>query len=95
MQDFKDVFPEEVSGLPLKIDFDFTIDLVPGEVPVSKSPYRMSTLELVELKMQLQELMDKNYIRPSVSPWGELMLFVKKKDVNLRLCIITGNKKKW
>jgi hypothetical protein len=56
-------------------------------VPESRVPYRMSTLDLVELKLQLKEMMDKGYIRPSVSPWGALVLFVKKKDGTLQLCI--------
>ena len=81
------MFLDNMSGLPLRRDIDFTIDLVPGETPISKAPYRMSTPELVELKMQLHELMDKRYTRPSVSPWGALVLFVKKKDGTLRLCI--------
>ena len=80
-------FPDEVPRLPPKRDIDFTIDLVPGATPVSKTPYGMSTLELIELKMQLQELLEKKYIRPSVSPWGAPVLFVKKKDGTLRLCI--------
>ena len=58
-----------------------------GEVLTSKAPYRMSTPELVELKLQLKEMLDKGYIIPSVSPWGEPVLFVKKKDGTLRLCI--------
>ena len=66
---------------------DFTIELVPGVVPNSKAPYRMNILELNELKLQLQELIDKNYIRPSVSPWGAPVLFVKNKDSTLCLCI--------
>src|ERR1700722_10640859 len=61
--------------------------MVPGVAPTSKTSYRMSTLELVELKLQLKEMMDKGYIRPSVSPWGARVLFVKKKDGTLRLCI--------
>jgi hypothetical protein len=65
--EFKDVFLEEVPGLPPKRDLDFSIDLVPGAVPTSKVPYRMSTPELVELKVQLKEMLDKGYIRPSVS----------------------------
>jgi hypothetical protein len=85
--EFKDVFPEEVPGLPPKRDLDFSIDLMPGVVPTSKVPYRMSTPELVELKVQLKEMLDKGYIRPSVSPWGAPTLFVKKKDGTLRLCI--------
>jgi hypothetical protein len=68
--EFKDVFPEEVPRLPPKRDLDFSIDLVPGVVPTSKVPYKMSTPELVELKVKLKEMMDKGYIRPSVSPWG-------------------------
>ena len=69
MQEFIDVFPDEIPGLPPKRDIDFTIELVPGAAPVSKTPYRMSTLKMLELKMQLQELLEK-YIRPSVSLWG-------------------------
>eukprot|EP00253_Pinus_taeda_P012199 PITA_12199 len=87
VQEFVDVFPEEVPGLPPKRDIDFTIELTPGAAPVSRAPYRMSVPELTELKMQLQALLDKNYIRPSVSPWGAPVLFVKKKDGTLRMCI--------
>ena len=68
LQEFKDVFLDEILGLPPKRDIDFTIELVPGAAPVSKAPYRMSTPEMLELKMQLQELLEKNYIRASVSP---------------------------
>eukprot|EP00253_Pinus_taeda_P012702 PITA_12702 len=87
VQEFVDVFPEEVPGLPPKRDIDFTIELIPGAAPVSRAPYRMSVPELTELKMKLQELLDKQYIRPSVSPWGAPVLFVKKKDGTLRMCI--------
>ena len=87
LQEFRDVFPDEISGLPPKRDIDFTIELVPGVAPVSKAPYRMSTPEMLELKMQLQDLLEKKYIRSSVSPWGAPVLFVKKKDGTLRLCI--------
>eukprot|EP00253_Pinus_taeda_P018243 PITA_18243 len=87
IQEFTDVFPEEIPGLPPKRNIDFTIELVPGAAPVSRAPYRMSVPELTELKMQLQELLDKNYIRPSVSPWGAPVLFVKKKDGTFRMCI--------
>ena len=73
--------------MPPRRDIDFSIDLVPGSVPISKAPYRLNILELQELKAQLQELIDKKYIRPSVSPWGAPVLFVKKKDGTLRLCI--------
>ena len=87
LQEFRDVFSDEIPGLPPKRDIDFTIDLVPRAAPVSKTPYRMSTPELLELKMQLQELFEKKYISSSESPWGAPVLFVKKKDGALRLCI--------
>eukprot|EP00253_Pinus_taeda_P022348 PITA_22348 len=87
IQEFTDVFLEEIPGLPPRRNIDFTIELIPGAAPVSRAPYRMSTPELTELKMQLQELLDKEYIRPSVSPWGAPVLFVKKKDGTLRMCI--------
>jgi len=87
INEYMDVFPDEIPGLPPKRDIDITIDLVPGSVPISKAPYRLNILELKELKAQLQELIDKKYIRPSVCPWGAPVLFVKKKDGTLRLCI--------
>ena len=68
LNEFTDVFPEEIPGLPPRRELDFTIELVPGFVPSSKDLYRMNILELNELKSQLKELIDKNYIRPSVSP---------------------------
>ena len=78
---------KEVPGLPPKRDIDFSINLMPGATPVSKTPYRMSTPALKEVQMQLEELMKKGYICPSVSPWGAPVLFVKKKDGTLRLFI--------
>ena len=78
--EFEDVFPEELPGLPPNREVDFVIDLEPGTTPISKAPYRMAPAELKKLKVQLQELMDKGFIRPSVSPWGAPVLFVKKKD---------------
>ena len=87
LKKFRDVFPDEILGLPPKRDIDFTIELVPGATLVSKTPYRMSAQEMLEPKMQLQELLEKKYIRLSVSPWGAPVLFVKKKDGTLRLCI--------
>jgi hypothetical protein len=86
LKEFEDVF-QEVLGLPPKRDIDFSVNLMPGAAPVSKAPYRMSTVELKELQLQLEELMKKGYICPSVSPWGAPILFVKKKDGTLRLCI--------
>jgi hypothetical protein len=87
LREYRDVFLEEVSGLPPRRDIDFSIELAPGAVSVSRTPYKMSTPELVELKLQLREIMDKGYIRPNVSPWGAPVLFVKKKEDTLRLCI--------
>jgi predicted aspartyl protease len=86
LRDFEDVF-REVPRFPPKRDIDFSIDLVLGDSPVSKTPYKMGTPELKELQMQLEELLKKGYIHPSVSPWGAPVLFVKKKDGTLRMCI--------
>ena len=87
VKEFSDVFPEELPGLPPKRDVEFCIDLEPGTHPISKTPYRMAPVELQELKTQLQELLDAGFIRPSSSPWGAPVLFVRKKDGSLRLCI--------
>ena len=85
--EFPDVFPEEIPGLPPIREIDFTIELLPGTAPISIAPYRMTPAELGELKTQLQELLDKGFVRPSVSPWGAPVLFVKKKDGSMRMCI--------
>ncbi|KAL0537248.1 hypothetical protein IC582_026223 [Cucumis melo] len=87
VRDYPDVFPEELPGLPPHREVEFAIELEPGTVPISRAPYRMAPTELKELKVQLQELLDKGFIRPSVSPWGAPVLFVKKKDGSMRLCI--------
>jgi hypothetical protein len=87
LSEFKDVFPKELPGLPPERELDFTIELKPGADPISKTPYRMTAPELCELQMQLKELLDLGLIRPSVSPWGAPVIFVKKKDGSLRLCI--------
>ena len=79
LQDFEDVFPDEVPRLPPKRDIDLTIEIVPGAAPMSSAPYRMTTPEMLDLKMQLQELLDKKYIRSSVSPWGTS--FVCKEEI--------------
>ncbi|GJW85940.1 putative reverse transcriptase domain-containing protein [Tanacetum coccineum] len=84
---FEDVFPEDLSGLPLQRHMEFRIDLVPGATSIAKSPYRLAPSEMQELSGQLQELQDKGFIRPSHSPWGAPVLFVKKKDGLLRMCI--------
>ncbi|XP_038972361.1 uncharacterized protein LOC120104745 [Phoenix dactylifera] len=85
--EYPDVFPDDLPGLPPDREIDFKIDLVPGVGPISKPPYRMAPAELRELKAQLQELLEKKFIRPSVSPWGAPVLFVKKKDGSMRMCI--------
>ena len=83
---FQDVF-KEILGLTPKRDIDFSINLMHGPTPMLKTPYIMSTLEPKELQMHLEELLKKGYIRPSVSPWGAPVLFVKKKYGTLILCI--------
>lgn len=85
--EFPEVFPEEVPGLPPVREVVFSIDLVPGTGPISTSPYRMSPSEMAELKKQLDEMLETEFIRPSVSPWGAPVLFVKKKDGSFRLCV--------
>ena len=85
--EYEDVFSDELPGLPLIRDVDFTIELHPGTSPISMTPHRMAPTELQELKVQLQELLNRGFIRPSTSPWGSPMLFPKKKDKTLRLCI--------
>jgi hypothetical protein len=87
LREFRDMFMDEILELPPRRQIDFSIDLLPGSASISKAPYRMSLPKLTELKIQLQELFDKEYIRPSVSPFGAVVLFVKKKDGTLRLCI--------
>jgi len=87
VKEYSDVFPEDLPGIPPERDVEFSIDLVPGTGPISKAPYRMAPSELAELKKQLAEMIDKGFIRPSASPWGAPVLFVKKKDGSMRLCI--------
>ena len=87
MKHFQDVFLVEISELPPHREVDFYIELVPGATKISNEPSRMNTLELVELKLQVKEMFNEGYIRPSVSPWGAPMFFVKKKDGTLKLCI--------
>ena len=87
VREFSNVFPYDISGLPPDREVEFTIDLIPGIEPISIPPYRMALAELRELKAQLEELLSKGFIWPSISPWGAPVLFVKKKDGSLRLCI--------
>ena len=85
--EYEDVFPDELLGLPQQRVVDFSIELHPGTSPISMTPHKMEPVELHELRIQLQELLNKGFIRPSTSPWGALILFAKKKDKTLRLCI--------
>ncbi|GKA00096.1 putative reverse transcriptase domain-containing protein [Tanacetum coccineum] len=81
------LFPKDLSGLPPTRQVEFQIDLIPGVAPVARAPYRLAPSEMKELSEQLQELSDKGFIRPSSSPWGAPVLFVKKKDGSFRMCI--------
>ncbi|KAI3499634.1 hypothetical protein L1887_35438 [Cichorium endivia] len=85
--DFSDVFPEDLPGVPPARQVEFRIDLIPGATPVAKAPYRLAPAEMQELSSQLNELLSKGFIRPSFSPWGAPVLFVKKKDGSFRMCI--------
>jgi hypothetical protein len=87
IKEYLDVFPEELPGMPPDRDIEFVIDLVPGTFPIAKRPYRMAASELAELKRQLEELQQSGFIRPSSSPWGAPVLFVKKKDRSMRMCV--------
>ena len=87
VNEFPEVFPEELPGLPPDREIEFKIDLIPRTAPISKAPYRMAPSELNELKSQLQELLDKGYIRPSHLQWGAPAPFVKKKDGSMKMCI--------
>ncbi|CAN6486901.1 unnamed protein product [Victoria cruziana] len=87
VKEYTNVFSDELPILPPKREIKFTIELMPGVQPVSKKPYRMAPTELAELKKQIQELVSKGFIKPSISPWGAPVLFVKKKDEIMRLYI--------
>ncbi|GJX14283.1 putative reverse transcriptase domain-containing protein [Tanacetum coccineum] len=87
VRNFPGVFPKYLSGLPPPRELEFRIDLIPGTMPIAKSPYRLVPTEMQELSNQLKELQDKGFIRPSSSPWGAPVLFVKKKDGSFRMCI--------
>ncbi|GJR12464.1 hypothetical protein Tco_0795116 [Tanacetum coccineum] len=81
------LFPEDLPSLPPAQPVEFQIDLIPGAAPVARAPYRLAPSEMKELSKQLQELSDKGFIRPSSSPWGAPVLFVKKKDGSFWMCI--------
>jgi hypothetical protein len=87
VSEYPDVFPEELLGMPPDHEIEFVIELVPGTSPIFERPYRMAANQLAELKEQLQELLDKGYIRPSASPWGAPVIFILKKDGTQRMCM--------
>nr|GFC36717.1 reverse transcriptase domain-containing protein [Tanacetum cinerariifolium] len=84
---FPEIFPDDLSSLPPVREIEFRIDLIPGALPVVKSPYRLAPSEMSELSNQLKELQEKGFIQPSHSPWGAPVLFIKKKDGAMRMCI--------
>jgi hypothetical protein len=87
VNEFPDVFPEELPGMPPDRDIEFVIELKPGTSSIYKTPYRTDTLELAELKEHIKELLEKGFIRPSSSPWGTPVIFILKKDGTQRLCM--------
>ncbi|KAJ0617047.1 putative nucleotidyltransferase, Ribonuclease H [Helianthus annuus] len=87
ISEYPEVFPEELHGLPPDRQVEFRIDIIPGAAPIARAPYRLAPTEMKELRTQLDELLAKGFIRPSSSPWGAPVLFVKKKDGSMRLCI--------
>ena len=87
MNEFQDVFLEDLPGIPYECEIDFGIDLNPNTKPISVPPYRMAPSELKVLKLQLKDLLDKGFIQPIISPWGAPVFFIRKKDGTLRMCI--------
>ena len=87
VDEFSDVFPDDLLGMPLDRDIEFIIELLPRAAPIAKRPYRMWVNELEELKKQLKELQEKGFICPSSSPWGAPVIFVDKKDGTQRMCV--------
>nr|ABA97359.1 retrotransposon protein, putative, Ty3-gypsy subclass [Oryza sativa Japonica Group] len=87
VREYPEVFPDDLTTMPPKRDIEFRIDLVPRTAPIHKRPYRMRANELAEVKNQVDEQLQKGYIRPSTSPWGALVIFVEKKDKTKRMCV--------
>ena len=87
VSEFPEVFSDDICELPPEREVEFIIDLVPRANPVSIAPYRMSPVELAEVKAHVQDLLSKKFVRPSVSPWGAPVLLVKKKDGSMRMCV--------
>jgi hypothetical protein len=87
VNEFPDVFPEDLPGMPPDQDIEFVIELMPSTTPIYKTPYRMATPELAELKEHIKELLEKGFIHPNSSPWGAPVIFVLKKDGTQILCV--------
>jgi hypothetical protein len=87
VSEFPDVFPKDLLGMPPERKVEFAKELIPGTAPIYKRAYRVSRPELVELKKQIDELLEKGYIKPNTSPWATPVLFVEKKDSTRRMCI--------
>ena len=87
VREFPDVFPEDLSGLPPERQVEFHIDLTTGAAPIACTPYRLAPTKMKEMMSQLQELLERGFIRPSSSPWGSPVLFVKNKDGTMQMCI--------
>jgi hypothetical protein len=87
VDEFPDVFPDDLPGMPPDQDIEFIIELLSRTTPIAKHPYRMGVNELEELKKQLKELQDKGFIRPSASPWGAPVIFIDKKDGTQWMCV--------
>ena len=87
VDEFSDVFPDDLLGMPPDRDIEFIIELLPRTTPIAKRPYRMWVNELEELKKQLKVLQEKGFIHPSSSPWGAHVIFVDKKDGTQRMCV--------
>ena len=87
IKEYLDVFSEDIPKFPPKQEIEFSIELVPRIGPISIAPYRMSSLEMAELKKQIKEFLEKQFIRPRASQWGAPVLLVKKKDDGMRLCV--------
>ncbi|KAJ0953758.1 putative nucleotidyltransferase, Ribonuclease H [Helianthus annuus] len=87
ISEYPDVFPDELPGLPPERQGEFRIDILPGSAPIARAPYHLAPTEMKELRTQLDDLLEKGFIQPSSSPWGAPILFVKKKDGSMRLCI--------
>jgi len=87
VDEYADVFPDDIPELSPRRDVNFTIDLIPGAGPISMTPYRMALVELAEFKKQIEDLLEKKFIRLSASPWGAPILLVKNKYGSSRLCV--------